>query len=168
MRDLLIKYLRYNLWANQEFVNWLNTLPEEAIIEKAPSSFPSILETMLHIWDAQFGWHNRFKHLEFSKFPSDEFQGEWHDVCENVLQSSRDLLAFVEAQDAAWLDTMYSYKLVNGNPATSCAADMVLHVTQHSTFHRGQIVTLSHVLHMRQPIPKTDYIQYCRTLEARS
>jgi uncharacterized damage-inducible protein DinB len=51
---------------------------------------------------------------------------------------------------------------MNGNPMQTAICDMIIHCVQHSTFHRGQIVTIAHTLHMKAPIPATDYIRFVR------
>jgi uncharacterized damage-inducible protein DinB len=162
MRDFMLNYLRFNLWANEQYIIWLNTLPAEAIPEKVPSSFPSILETFMHIWDAQHVWSERLRGEAGAYFPSHEFVGEWPDVCAHVRASSEALLAYCEAQSSEWFEQKGDYKLMNGMVGRSTRADMILHCVQHSTYHRGQIVTIYHVLHMKEPVPRTDFIYYTR------
>jgi uncharacterized damage-inducible protein DinB len=164
MKDQFQKYLAYNVWANTEYINWLNTLPQEALYEKVPSSFPSIIETMMHIWDAQHIWLHRLQGETKLDFPSKTFTGDWAEVCAHVIQTSVQMEALLADHPAEWLDEMFHYTLLNGKAAHTKVADMLLHCTQHSTFHRGQIVTISHVLHMTEVIPPTDYIHYIRKM----
>jgi uncharacterized damage-inducible protein DinB len=162
MKAFLTEYLRYNVWANDQFIMWLSKLPEEALNEKVPSSFPSISETMLHIWDAQFIWLNRLQGQSPDVFPSKEFEGDWEEICNNVHNSSNALLTLARAKEAKWFQVPSPYKLMNGDEMRTIPSEMILHCTQHSTFHRGQIVTIAHVLHMTEPIPQTDYIFFAR------
>jgi uncharacterized damage-inducible protein DinB len=46
-------YVEYNLWANQTIVNWLKAKPLDLMTQETPSSFPTIRETLLHIWNAK-------------------------------------------------------------------------------------------------------------------
>jgi uncharacterized damage-inducible protein DinB len=102
MKQLLLNYLKFNIWANECYINWLNTLPVEALYEKSPSSFPSIIETMMHIWDAQTVWVERLEGESRNVFPSKSFEGSWSEVCNHVRSTSQRLLGVAEKQDETW------------------------------------------------------------------
>ncbi|MBK9337244.1 MAG: hypothetical protein IPM98_11980 [Lewinellaceae bacterium] len=50
---LLQDYSAYNLWANTAIVNWLRTKPAGLMTQPVPSSFPTLHDTLLHIWGAE-------------------------------------------------------------------------------------------------------------------
>jgi uncharacterized damage-inducible protein DinB len=168
MKALLLNYLQFNSWANDKFITWLNSLPPEALYEKSPSSFPSIIETMLHIWDAQTVWVERLEGNSMNVFPSKSFEGTWDDVCALVQETSHRLIDVATPQDTVWFSQECNYQLMNGTLMQTPICDMILHCVQHSTFHRGQIVTISHCLHQKEPVPATDYIKYVRETHSKT
>lgn len=55
-QTLINDYARYNAWANQQLINWLRTKPTEKVEEEVPSSFPTLKQTLTHIWKTQLFW----------------------------------------------------------------------------------------------------------------
>lgn len=54
--SLVRDYATYNAWANKTLVEWLKTKPSELMDSVVPSSFASLKETLIHIWDTQRFW----------------------------------------------------------------------------------------------------------------
>jgi uncharacterized damage-inducible protein DinB len=54
MKDLLLKYVKYNLWANQRMLDFIQEFcNDEQLNREITSSFPTIRKTLLHIWGAE-------------------------------------------------------------------------------------------------------------------
>ena len=53
MKNLLLQYAEYNLWANKRIADILNELPENILNQQFPSSFKSILKTVQHLCFAE-------------------------------------------------------------------------------------------------------------------
>lgn len=51
LRKIMANYAAYNLWVNQQFVNWLTTKSDELLHKDVPSSYSSIIKTLNHIWE---------------------------------------------------------------------------------------------------------------------
>jgi uncharacterized damage-inducible protein DinB len=160
--QLLRQYTRYNLWANQAMFGWLGThtdLWEQHIT----SSFPSIRATFLHIWDAEAGWLARFEHQDMTRWPSEVYTGPNEQLQTDLLASSQRVVDFFAACSDDFFDVEMGYRQKNGTAYSNQVSDMLLHCMQHSTYHRGQLVTMGRQLGLTDP-PKTDYIHYVRTL----
>ena len=56
VKKLISSYAAFNLSANQQFVNWLKSQPEELLHKEIPSSFKGVLHTLNHIWAAEEVW----------------------------------------------------------------------------------------------------------------
>jgi len=56
---------------------------------------------------------------------------------------------------------LINYKLLSGDTGESSLLHIFHHVMNHSTYHRGQLVTMGRELGFTDP-PKTDFIQFCR------
>lgn len=161
LSDLLRDYARYNHWANALIVNWLREKSADLMTCEVPSSFPSLQGTLLHIWDAENVWLERLTGTSPNGFPSQNFAGTAEDVFAGLLKASADLRDFLLGQPDDFFQKTLDYRFFNGQPGASLVAQMVQHCIQHSTFHRGQIVTIARNLGLTDP-PKTDYIHFSR------
>lgn len=160
--DTLLKdYAAYNLWANTRIVEWLKTKPSELMTYEVPSSFPNLRQTLLHIWGAEQVWIERLTGHAPMGFFDDEFTGPTEEVFAGLLKISTDFRDLVAGQNAGYFEGQSAYTHINGKHYTQNRAQMILHCMQHSTFHRGQIITIARNLGLTDP-PQTDYIAYVR------
>ena len=161
LESLLKDYTTYNLWANRLMVDWLRKKPLELMTTEVPSSFPSLHLTLLHIWGAEKVWIERLNGDSPSQFLTQYFTGNTEEVFEGLLDCSEQFRDLIAGQDAAYFSGSSSYVHINGNPYTQNRAQMILHCMQHSTYHRGQLVTIARNLALVDP-PQTDYIAHVR------
>lgn len=158
---LLKDYSSFNLWANAKMVNWLQTKPLELMEREVPSSFPTLHLTLLHIWGAEEIWLERLRGIPPTTFLFQTFQGTTADVFEGVLAMSQRFADYVHALSDADLQEPVAFRLLNGNEDTRPRYEMIHHCLNHSTYHRGQIVTIARNLGLTDP-PQTDFMQYLR------
>lgn len=161
LSSLLKSTTRYNHWANSQMVQWLQSKPAELLLQEIPSSFPTLKDTMVHIWGAEEIWLERLSEVPTSPFLSLRFQGSLEEVFEGWVKKSGEFAAFVESLDDAALDHICPFKLLNGTEDARPRHYMIHHCMNHSTYHRGQIVTMARSLGLTDP-PSTDYIKYVR------
>ena len=64
MKDLLLKYAQYNVWANNLLIEVLQSLEDEQVNQEVVSSFTSIRATVYHIWSAEYIWLQRLTLVE--------------------------------------------------------------------------------------------------------
>jgi uncharacterized damage-inducible protein DinB len=157
--DRILRQTIYNAWANAQVFHVVQTLSEEILMRPNGSSFPSICETVLHIWDAELIWLNRLQGKSFSTWPSKDWKRE-HGIA-GWIECSNRLRDYCAAQQEGWWEETAHYQLLSGKGHATPHADIVMHVTNHSTFHRGQVVTM-----LRQAgitdLPSTDLIAFLR------
>jgi uncharacterized damage-inducible protein DinB len=159
---LLKDYCVYNVWANARLISWLKNHPEEILTKDVPSSFPSLKLTLLHIWAAQDVWFNRLMGMSPDQFISNSFQGRTSDTMEGVMLSSEAMQDFLLGKPESFFNEAIAYNhLSTGIEYSQPAGEMILHCIQHSTYHRGQLVTIARSLGISDP-PSTDYVHYLR------
>jgi uncharacterized damage-inducible protein DinB len=151
----------YNLWANGEFIQYFKTQDADLLETGVASSFPSIQKTLMHIWDAQDIWYQRLKGRRPSQFLSSTWQGTFEELCHGLMQSSLDHVDLVKAYNAETLEEALDYHTMSYGPQKSRRFEILLHVFNHSMYHRGQCVTMARSLGMSR-IPGTDLIRYLR------
>ncbi|TAK40655.1 MAG: DNA polymerase [Saprospiraceae bacterium] len=152
---------RYNCWANERLTAVISELPEPVANQEIVSSFPSVKLTLLHIWDAELLWLKRLQGVSLPCFPSADFSGNTAEACENVVATSREFQAFVEVQPEAFFQKTLSFKTMSFGAQQQRAFEIIQHCLNHSTYHRGQLVTMTRQLGLEK-IPSTDFIYFLR------
>lgn len=122
------------------------------------SSFPSLRKTVHHIWDAELAWLSRLKKEEVKWPPSAQFNNPSID---QFVNTSKDFLDYLSAKDENYFESSTSYKNIKGESFTTANHWMIMHCMNHSTFHRGQVVTILRELGVTE-IPATDLINFIR------
>ena len=77
MKQLLVSFCRYNLWANKKIIDTLQLLPNDIVDAQVNNSFTSIRKTIYHIWDAQVIWLSRMQGISLSTWPSAEYSDDF-------------------------------------------------------------------------------------------
>ena len=75
IESLLKDYAVFNLWANTQMVDWLKSKPQELMEREIPSSYPTLRETLLHIWGAEEIWLDRLRLLPTNTILTERFNG---------------------------------------------------------------------------------------------
>ncbi len=163
LESLLKDYAAFNLWANEQTVNWLKTKPLELMTREIPSSFPSLHQTLLHIWGAEKVWLERLRQVPPEPFLFQTFNGTTEDVFDGILKMSEQFKAYVETLPDADFSAICHFRLLNGTEDSRPRHLMIHHCMNHSTFHRGQLVSMAHIPGLSNP-PQTDFMAYIWTL----
>jgi len=142
MKAQLIKHLQYNLWANKIVLDLCKTLSSAQLKEISIGSFPSIEKTWLHIWDAQAIWLTRLHHEPITSWPSANFSGEIKVLNQGIIISSEELISEINAMESFLSEAKIKYKNNAGVDFESSISDVIFHIVNHSTFHRGQIINM--------------------------
>src|SRR5947199_3486307 len=124
MKEQLLKYAHYNLWANQKFSNFLNTLPPEQLQAEIVSSFPSIYKTVQNFWGAQLIWLNRLHGTSPVAFPNEGFSGSFAAAAEQLLKTSQQLIDFIESSTDELLRNPLTYKTMDGKDYKNITGDI--------------------------------------------
>jgi uncharacterized damage-inducible protein DinB len=160
MKELLQQYTAFNIWANQKITDAVLQLPEDKIHADITSSFPSLYKTVLHLLDAESIWWQRLKLQEHIERPSESFTGSFAELQKKLLQQSSLFYDWVSNASEPQLQHVFAYvRDKEQNKMQVC--DMLLHLFNHNSYHRGQLVTM-----LRQSgvtkIPSTDFGAYLR------
>lgn len=156
MKHLLQSYTLYNRWAHQRIFDSLHQLPQAGWESEMVSSFNSIRATLLHLLDAESIWWQRLKLQEHIQVPSLSFEGTPDDLEKQILQQAERWATWVSEAPEIQLTHTIHFQDRKGHPQKIQVSDMIIHVVNHTSYHRGQIITL-----LRQQgitkLPQTDY-----------
>ncbi len=159
LKENILNLLNYNLWANTQLLQAIDvTIIDTDVI----SSFSTIRKTVYHSWDAETIWFERLKNVEITPWPaSGLFEGTFEEAVKSILAQEKEIITFIENNSEAFLEQTITYKNLKGMAFTNSNFHVLQHVVNHSTMHRGQIVTLLRQFGVNS-IPSTDLIAYYR------
>ncbi|MDX1627625.1 MAG: DinB family protein [Fulvivirga sp.] len=150
MKKHFIDLIRYNDWANRRV---LITLEEHEIDDQ------DILQLFSHVLSAQIIWLNRIKGIPTTPFPLWETY-KLRELRSMTEESSRNWLNLVETHPNQTFEEMIDYKNTEGKKFENTLRKIIMHVINHSTYHRGQIATKLRGMDIEPPV--TDFIAYVR------
>ncbi len=163
MKELLVEYATYNKWANQKMLEIASQLNETQLHQEIDSSFSSIFKTLLHILDADSIWWQRTKLAEVVEVPSKTFSGNFKELQQKILAQSTDWMKWVSGATENQLTHVFAYQNTKQQQFKQPMHQVLLHLFNHGTYHRGQLITMFHQLGVEN-LPATDFIVWTRAV----
>jgi uncharacterized damage-inducible protein DinB len=137
--DVLRDHLNYTAWANRRLVDAASALNPQELTRDFGTADHNVLGTLVHVYAADRIWLGRIE----GNFPAHFIVPE-RDMNLAVLTSDWPALSERWKQWAALLteDSILeeiSYKTTKGDAFATLIWQIVLHVVNHGTHHRGQV-----------------------------
>ncbi len=158
LQKLMCNYAGFNRWANNTIVAWLATKPVEIIESKTSSSFLTVIETLVHIWNTEIFWLGLLESgNEELKF-KEGFEGTNEAALNGLLKHSAKFSDYVHSLSEKNLEELVTLDQpwMKGEQPRY---EIIQHCMNHSTYHRGQIITMARCIGITDP-PMTDYNYY--------
>ena len=155
--------LDYHYWARDRMLAALDTLTPEQFMQPIESSFKSIRDTVAHTMGAEAVWYSRWCGNPQGMIAAERFRdvaslrAAWRELESGVRAFFREL-------GAEKIDTRMEYKSLKGESHSSSFQQMLQHVVNHATYHRGQVTTTLRQIGAKPP-ESTDLINYYRIHE---
>lgn len=162
MKQVLVQYAQYNFWANKQLLAIALKLNEQQQKEHIASSFSSVQATIVHLLDAESIWWQRLQLQEIVIAPSTTKTFTTPEAVQTLLAQSESWVKWVTAAKEVQLDHVFAYQNSKKEQFKQPVWQMLLHLFNHGTYHRGQLVTLYNQLGVTK-IPATDFIHWSRT-----
>jgi len=148
----VLELFAYNAWANRQLLDAAAALPEDAYRRDLKSSHGGIHGTLAHIVWAEHLWLNRWlkkpnptaaqgKDLHTAA----DVRERWEEI---EAERARFLAGFSEAQ----LEETRTVKPSTGGEYQHTFNQMFHHTVDHSSYHRGQVVTMLRQVGVVPPI----------------
>ena len=166
MKQLLQQYAAYNIWANKIIIDQVNQLSEEQLHKEIASSFASIYKTVLHMMDVESVWWQRLKLAEHVEWPGKNFSGSFDELSKKLLQLSQQWEEWVRNANEVNITHVFAYQNSKKEQFKQPVYEVLLHLFNHQTFHRGQIITILRQLGIEK-IQATDFIVFSRSPRTR-
>ncbi len=132
----------YTRWADNKAMSWLAAIDDEQWELSNPSSFGSVRQTAIHVASAEKIWVDFWKGATTPVFLSAVFSGSKDDLIAIWQKASDDLVHFISNYPDQELDMPVNFVYPNGTVGQIPFYQSFAHIANHSTYHRGQLVTL--------------------------
>jgi uncharacterized damage-inducible protein DinB len=148
----------YNRWANHRVVPAARLLAARDFTRDLGASHGSVRGTLVHILWGEWLWLQRWR----SDSPKQVFAPEqFPDVAALEAQWAiveRDQQIFIEGLTDERLNARVAYENLQGERWEYSLRHMMQHVVNHSSYHRGQVVTL--LRQLGHTPPATDFLVF--------
>jgi len=111
------------------------------------------------MWGAEEIWYKRLCGESLVYFP--EPSNDFLEFTKQFSARSQSYIDLVNSKDEKYFFQPCSYKAIVGTSFTNMPWQIIMHCMNHSTYHRGQIVTILREVGVTT-IPSTDMIVYFR------
>jgi len=148
----------YNRWADRRILTVAGTLASDDFIRPMGNSFSSVRDTLAHILSGEWIWLERWRGrspkalLDTATFPTlQSLESRWKTV-------EHDQTQFIEALTSQRLSEELTYINQKGQRYSYPLWQQLVHVVNHSSYHRGQITTL--LRQLGAEAVSTDFLLY--------
>jgi uncharacterized damage-inducible protein DinB len=150
----------YHYWARDRLLDAVDVLTPEQYLKDLGNSFKSVRDTVVHTYSAEWVWYSRWIGDSPSGFPDPAAFPDLDSVRDPWKSQEAKVRLFVGSLCGHY-DRTLKYRLMNGQEAESTFAQMLQHVVNHASYHRGQVTTM--LRQIGTPAPKSqDMIAFFR------
>jgi uncharacterized damage-inducible protein DinB len=143
LRELLLEHTGYSAWATRQVLEACSVLAEEQIGRDCGASHSSLLQTFRHMHDGERVWLRRLEEVHKDRLPrgvgperSFEFLVQaWPELWDGYRRW---------LEEASEDDLKFEVSTILPDDGVFCVPrwQIVLHAINHTSFHRGQIITM--------------------------
>ncbi len=162
MRNHFLSFARYNAWANARLFAAALDLPDALYRQNVGVFFGSLHGTLNHLLVTDRMWLRRLTGEGEAPTRVDVILHEdRHDLARVRIAEDARLLATIVGYDEAALARAVAYRTTSGAAHEQIVADILAHLFNHQTHHRGQAHAALSILTGAEP-PSFDLLQFQR------
>ena len=166
MKDYFQQRAAYNRWANARLYEAALALDDTSYRRDVGAFFKSMHGTLNHLLLTDRIWLRRFTGQ--GDHPN-RLNAIIHEDRRTLASARADeddrIVAYVSSLDEAALDGLHAYATTSGQPFEQRRCDILAHLFNHQTHHRGQAHTILSICTGREP-PSLDLLGMQRGLAA--
>lgn len=163
MSNAATKRYGYHVWANEKLIKHLQELPAEICHQEVQSVFPTIYDGLVHLYVVDNVWLGAMSGVSFEEIRNasvevmERTKGKSLEELLNLyLDLSKQFEEFFQSQSN--LQAIQSYHHPQFGTLHASHMDIIEHIVNHGTYHRGNIAAMLRQLgHAATP---TDYVYY--------
>jgi uncharacterized damage-inducible protein DinB len=151
----------YHYWARDRLLEAIEPLSVEQLNRDLGSSFKSIRETVVHIYAAEWAWHARWQGNSPTALLSSDAFPDVAAIRRAWSEHEAKMRAFLDRLGEDSLSRVFEYRLLSGQAGSSPFWQMLQHIANHASYHRGQVTTMLRQIGA-QPGKSMDMIAFYR------
>lgn len=140
--DELKELYRFHTWATERMFGATAHLSADELNRDLKNSFPSVRDTLLHIVGSEWVWYERWQGTSPPVFPNDRKDYTHPQIVTWWQQIDRDREAFLTSLTESAIDVPITYVNFAGKTFSFPLWQMLRHVVNHSSYHRGEVTTM--------------------------
>jgi uncharacterized damage-inducible protein DinB len=152
MKTHFVTMAQYNAWANTRLFRMAGALRDELYRRDVGTYFKSLHGTLNHLLSTDRIWMHR---LTGAGDHPDKLNAILFDDLPSLhaarVGEDRRILEFVQALPEPAFEQMWDYRTLNGTPQTQRRREILAHLFNHETHHRGQAHAILTVLGVTEP-----------------
>ena len=157
--------LDYHYWARDRVLDAVEQLSAEQFTRHMGSSFGSVRDTVVHVYSAEWIWYSRWQGDSPTAMLAPEIFPDVVSIRNAWREHEAKVRAFFEHLDRDGIDRVVEFKTASGKTMASVLWQMLQHVVNHASYHRGQVTTMLRQLGATPP-KSTDLIAFYRERDA--
>ncbi len=153
--------LDYHYWARDRMFEALEPLTPDQVNRDMGNSFKSIRDTVTHLYAAEWAWYSRWQGSSpAALLPTDHFP-DLHAVRRAWSAHETKMRAFADSLGDDGIARVFEFKLLSGQPGSMPFWQVLQHIVNHASYHRGQVTTMLRQLGA-QPAKSLDMVAFYR------
>lgn len=136
----------YNAWANKRVMDACSGLSAQKLTQNVGGSFGSLRNLLAHIVDVEWLYLERWRGRAPAGLPKAETYGDIAVLAARFQEVSREFEVPLRQLSAEELSRMFEFRNTKGTLYRHALWEMLAHLVNHSTYHRGQVTVLLRAL----------------------
>jgi uncharacterized damage-inducible protein DinB len=154
MKAHFVMMAKYNAWANARLYRTAGTLPEELYRKEIGAYFKSLHGTLNHLLVADRIWMRRLTGTGDHPNKLDAIlSGDLPTLHAARLAEDERIIALIHELSEQQFDETQDYQTLNGSPLKQLRREILAHLFNHQTHHRGQAHAILTILGVTEPEP---------------
>jgi uncharacterized damage-inducible protein DinB len=159
--------LDYHYWARDRMLEALDPLTSEQLNRDMGNSFKSIRDTVTHLYAAEWAWYSRWHGTSPTSLLTTDTFADLAALRREWTAHEAKMRAFLEDLGEAGIDRVFQFTLFSGLSGAQPFWQMLQHIVNHASYHRGQVTTMLRQLGV-QPPKSLDMVAFYREMAAKS
>ena len=155
----------YHYWARDRLLEAVDDLSPDEFRKELGNSFPSIRDTLVHLYGAECIWCARWEGNPPQSMPDPAGFPDLATIRGVWAAQEQKVRGVLEGLGEHGVGSVIEYRMLNGQPQAQPFWQMLQHLVNHGSYHRGQVTTMLRQLGQRPP-KSMDLIAFYREQSA--
>jgi uncharacterized damage-inducible protein DinB len=151
----------YHYWARDRMLEAVDGLDPGELTRELGNSFSSIRDTLVHLYGAERTWCARWQGEAPQGMPDPAQFPDLASIRRAWAGQETQLRAVLDGMGEAGVERVIEYRMMNGQLQSQPFWQMLQHLVNHGSYHRGQVTTMLRQL-KHNPPKSTDLITFYR------